>query len=707
MPEISPRFAGLFVLSITVLSLLLHLHGIRRDLPYTPEVDEPSHVEPALRMATSGDLNPRRFGNPGFTVIYPLATVYRMRCALTTFPFPWEPCPELQELYQTRPGEFYLLGRLLTVLYGVLTVPLVYLIGRRVFNEAVGIVGAWLFVSYPLAVSHAQMVRTDSAATFFGALSVWLILRLYWQPSQSNHIFAGVAIGLAIISRYFMVVLILVLLTVDALVAARKDQRCNLSGRRLLVAVSSGLAATAGVLLVYAPFYVAAFSTVLKDLRHEARDTLPGADGLSRIGNFLYYLEVAIPKTLTLPQTLLALAGGFAVLVKRKIPQAALLFFLSFFLAVISIPALHWQRWIIPILPVLAVIVASAIELVARGIWQCFCRRSVWVYSTIILASTVAVSAGPMYELFRSNIRQSNYSTRVVARHWLLANLSPESRVAKEYYTAPLKPGDFAVLREWFSLAAGRRLEDYFIDGYEYLIVSSGIYNRFLSAPEKYPNEVSFYRELFARGHLLHRIEPSGDYLPGPTIIVYDIRDAAEAYMKTLDWAAQPTDILIRANAFADPEVAQTIRGHLLFRLPINLDIVLVDAANVPRIRVLGYALGPFEPSQGSTELRLYFEALNRLEIDYRIFLHGVVKDVSILPPERRQYGFANWGSLPPQIATSLWRSRHIYMHGHRIQAQPGEYRLRFGLWEPSSKTRLFVQGSGAENIDLGWHVIP
>ncbi|PWH19378.1 MAG: hypothetical protein DDG58_05005 [Ardenticatenia bacterium] len=109
--------------------------------------------------------------------------------------------------------------------------------------------------------------------------------------------------------------------------------------------------------------------------------------------------------------------------------------------------------------------------------------------------------------------------------------------------------------------------------------------------------------------------------------------------------------------------------------------------------------------SEGGTELRLYFEVLDRVARDYTIFLHGAVEDVSLLPPERQQYGFANWDHRP-SVPTSQWQPGRIYADLYRIQAKPGEYRLRFGFWEPRSKERLVVQGSGAQAIDLGWHFL-
>jgi hypothetical protein len=56
------RTTGLALVVVLAVAMPLHLWGLRRDLPYTPEVDEPFLVEPALAIARSGDWNPRWFG---------------------------------------------------------------------------------------------------------------------------------------------------------------------------------------------------------------------------------------------------------------------------------------------------------------------------------------------------------------------------------------------------------------------------------------------------------------------------------------------------------------------------------------------------------------------------------------------------------------------------------------------------------------------
>jgi 4-amino-4-deoxy-L-arabinose transferase-like glycosyltransferase len=58
-------------------------------------------------------------------------------------------------------------------------------------------------------MAHAQLVRTDAAGMFFGMLALWACVRLRDAPTARRHVATGVAIGLAVASRYFYGVLLL------------------------------------------------------------------------------------------------------------------------------------------------------------------------------------------------------------------------------------------------------------------------------------------------------------------------------------------------------------------------------------------------------------------------------------------------------------------------------------------------------------------
>lgn len=90
-----------------------------------------------------------------------------------------------------------------------------------------------------------------------------------------------------------------------------------------------------------------------------------------------------------------------------------------------------------------------------------------------------------------------------------------------EQYTAPLGGTDFRYTHT-FALFSGKTVGDYRAEDVEYLIASSDIYDRYYDEPERYPEVVQRYEELFAT-RLIFEIRPASTR-GGPTIRVYDIQ---------------------------------------------------------------------------------------------------------------------------------------------------------------------------------------
>ncbi len=106
-----------------------------------------------------------------------------------------------------------------------------------------------------------------------------------------------------------------------------------------------------------------------------------------------------------------------------------------------------------------------------------------------------------------------------------MENVPAGSRLAEEWYTAPSIGGP--QLDVYTTQYLGRRsLDEYRQEGYQYLVVSSYIYDRHFTEPERFPETVAFYRELFAEANLLQRFVPSSTR-GGTEIRIYGL-DSAE-----------------------------------------------------------------------------------------------------------------------------------------------------------------------------------
>ena len=503
---------------VLVLLAALFFHtwwGIRKELPYLTHPDEPASVKTAVRMAAEASLNPREFGYPGSTVVYPLAAVFRLRHLLMDHGPLWGPAPGIAAAFERNGGAFYLLGRSVSVLYAVLGVLAVYLVGNRAFGRKAGLLGAWLSILCPLAVSKAQLVRIDSASAFFGLVGLYVCLRLYQRPGWRSQVIAGACIGLAIATKYSLIPLLGVFALANLFLLMEGKRKPV----RLAEEIAGGLAAVVLAFVLATPFFLIELNTAIGNIRFEMRSTHLGQDGLSLLGNLRWYLSTVIPRSLKWPRVLLAVVACVYALVDCKPARLLVLAYPMVLLAGISSSSLHWPRWIIPILPVISLL-AAWIMVDAVG-WVTARISAGKLLNGVGLAATIfAVSYAPARDVVRMNIQQSRPSTRILAREWVAANLPEGAVIAQEWYTAPLQGLPFKVVGVYH--LPHKSFEYYRSAGVRYFLATSLNYGRYFAEPQRYAAEVAFYRRLFDEGSLLREFSPSST-VPGQTVRIYEL----------------------------------------------------------------------------------------------------------------------------------------------------------------------------------------
>ncbi len=534
----------LHLILLLLAAFLLHTAGLQRTLPLLIDVDEDVFVNAALRVAASGNPDPGFYGTPGTTTIYPLAVGARL----------WHAATQRGRLFALDPNfaahaagasywEYYYLGRLLAVAYNVGAVALTALIGRRALADVrVGLAGGWLYLFYAPVLFHAKLVRTDTAATFFGLLALYLCLRLLDRPTRRAHLAAGVAIGFAVASRYFLIAAAAVLAAVDWLLLRRSRERSLWRWAAL------GWAAVPLTVLLLNPAFFLHGSAVVEGLRAETITTHLGADGLTPPGNALWYLSSAMPQAIGWLQTAAALAGALllfrpAAAGRVRVGGLLLLLYIAATVLVVSLSPRHFARYIIPALPCVALLAAYGLLQVTDALASRAARaadpHSSRAAQLLASVGLLALLIGPAVQSVHLTIRQANANTRIEARRWMVEQLPPGSRILQENYGAAIHGTDFVVetvralpdtlpdtlldtLPDTRSDArpAATDLEPLRERGYDYVVVSSDIYDRFFAEAERYPDEVAFYERLFATGALVQEFAPAW-YESGPVLRIY------------------------------------------------------------------------------------------------------------------------------------------------------------------------------------------
>jgi uncharacterized membrane protein len=83
-------------------------------------------------------------------------------------------------------GSSEIAARSLSIVFAAGTVPLIYLIGRRLFTARVGITAAWLIAVNPYFIRYAQEARTYSLVLLLVSVSSYFFLRCIEEPSGKN-----------------------------------------------------------------------------------------------------------------------------------------------------------------------------------------------------------------------------------------------------------------------------------------------------------------------------------------------------------------------------------------------------------------------------------------------------------------------------------------------------------------------------------------
>jgi len=201
------------------------------------------------------------------------------------------------------------------------------------------------------------------------------------------------------------------------------------------------------------------------------------------------------------------------------------------FLVAISTSKLHWERWPLPIMPILVLLAAHA---AVRLVSAVHARAGQPIPRPAFAAAAVALVAfAPAMNVIRLNQRESRPSTRVIASRWIEAHIPEGSSVVRELKTAPLYDPNLHVFARYSLPGGGWTIDRYRRDGFRYFVTNAGISSAYVSQPHRYPAQSALYRELRREGCLLRKFHANtGRY--GPLIRVYELPAADDARCKPI-----------------------------------------------------------------------------------------------------------------------------------------------------------------------------
>lgn len=362
----TPILPCLALFLVVILGLVLRVMGLRWGLPnaehlYSYHPDEIPILSSVLQLDVfSGQLNPHFF-NYGTVYTYLVYLAY-----LLAMGFGWIPTGAHVPVWQQL-ASLHLVGRGVTVFFGVATILLTYFLARRITNQSGALLAAFLMAVVPGHVANSHYATVDVTLTFWVTLAL-LLMTFIVQDSDRQWVFwSGLVVGLATATKYSAGLLIVPLFfqcwrvsshrgDAEIADAPRSLRLCGALLNRILLLA---LAGTALGFLIGCPYSLLAFPEFKRDFLFELHHSQTGSGLIFQgMGNgWWYHLTTNLPCALgaSLPLIALGLSGLLCMDQSEKRGCALLSTWVLPFFGVIGGARILFLRYLLPILPVMII----------------------------------------------------------------------------------------------------------------------------------------------------------------------------------------------------------------------------------------------------------------------------------------------------------------------------------------------------------------
>lgn len=370
---------------------------------------------------------------------------------------------------------YMVIGRAFSATLGTFTIPLVYLVASRVAGRLAGVVAAALLACSVLHLRESHFFTVDASLTFATMLALYFMVRIVQRGDWASDLGAGVALGLALLSKYtalFLVPLmgIAQLLSPRAPSTLRPVKAWLSPALRTAVPVALG----AATFLALDPLVLWYYDKFRADLRDQI--TIPLL-GVSQPIFFAHFADIGSPRLYWFTNLLwwglgpafemAALAGLVWLLARRTRVALMIAAFPIVFWVVVGRSVAPFMRYAVPLAPALAVVVGIAAS-------ECLRHARLRLVSTVGLAVVIVTTT--LWAAAYMNVYRSP-DARLAASRWLIYNVPRNAKVLVEPHHNIPPTGAYLASQSFYGdyvmWGADRERHDYYqmytLDTYRFL----------------------------------------------------------------------------------------------------------------------------------------------------------------------------------------------------------------------------------------------
>lgn len=512
----------------------LRAYGLGFGLPFLYDFDEPTFSNLAFRIIETGDLNPHWFGHPGSTTIYSLALAYALYGLIGIAAGWFASWADVIRQYWWEPSHFILLGRLVIAVSGMLMVLLTYFVARRVTNRWTALLAMAIVAIAPLSVEYSRIIRPDSQLVVIALACLWFAMSYADTGRLRDLVLAGAMLGVAVATKYPGLMLAPIIGLAWLLWTGWSVSAWLRNFPRL---VAAGAASVGGA-FVASPFLFLDIRTAINDVVMEGERYHLSATSNGFFPTLRWYIDGILGSSLTVGGLLLA-AVGFVVLIRSRRRSAVLLcVFFVLFLLVLSAMRLRWDRWALPLLPMVGIFAAIGLSAVVNALTALRLPRMSLGLVAALACVWLSIPLGRTME--RARALSTDYTVSL-AWQWVMENVEPGAVVLGERYTPQLPRGRYtlleakengdiapvedrgqAFLRADRALATAHDVWHLHAAGIQYVMLGND-YDRRLAEGARERDAVRLYRHVMNCGELLYQKNPVPGRVAGTPVRVYRI----------------------------------------------------------------------------------------------------------------------------------------------------------------------------------------
>lgn len=415
------------VWGVIVIAIVVRLWGTWYGLPFSYHKDEYHEVMRALSLgAGSFDLDRTTKGGFYFVLFFEYGIYYVVLKLSGAVASPLE----FAQNFARDPTAFYLMGRMTAVVAGSFTVLLAFLLARRAYSVAAGVLAAIFLAINALHIDLSRVIGVDVPMTMLVACSLLFAWRVAEYGRTSDYLLASLFAALATTTKLPGVIVLVPLLMAHSYAIQRESGgiRAWLSKRDFWFAAAVFLvvlvATNPGIL--FKSGYLSLFTETAGGNGKEGVDAETAYFVRERPNLYLYYLFV-VRDSMGWPLFILGLASlAFALLRRTPLDLMLVVFALINYLAISSTTSdvLYYPRYALPIIFVFAV-------LAGRFLDETIGFASRW-RSLVTIGALMLCAGPPIAQAMVTMNALARPDTRTLAAEWFEKNVPTGSHVLIE-----------------------------------------------------------------------------------------------------------------------------------------------------------------------------------------------------------------------------------------------------------------------------------